>query len=82
MGLRGKNKLTDRWDKHSYVVIEMPNEDVTVHKIQRESGDSIVTTLHRNMLLPFSVVPSSLDLGLFNDNSPSETSKTTAPVHK
>ena len=41
-----------------------------------------MTTLHRNMLLPFYAVPSNLDLGIFNDYSPSETSKSTAPVHK
>ena len=42
VGLRGKNKLADRWDKHSYIVIDMPNEDVTVSIVTRKSGDSTV----------------------------------------
>ena len=41
----------------------MPNKDVHVYTVQRESGDSVVKTLHKNMYLPFSVTPSSLDLG-------------------
>ena len=39
-------------------------------------------TLHRNMLLHFSAIPSCLDLGLFYDSLHSETSKPAAPVHK
>ena len=81
VGLKGKNKLADRWDKHSYIVIEVPNEGVPVYRVQRESGDSAVKTLHRNMLLPFSAIPSSLDLGLFYDSPHSKPSKPAAPVH-
>ena len=81
VGLKGRNKLADRWDKHSYIVIEVPNEGVPVYKVQRESGDSAVKTLHRNMLLPFSAIPSSLDLGLFYDSPHSKPSKPAAPVH-
>ena len=81
VGLKGKNKLADRWDKHSYIVIEVPNEGVPVYRVQRESGDSTVKTLHRNMLLPFSAIPSSLDLGLFYDSPHSKPSKPAAPVH-
>ena len=78
MGIKGKNKLAD---KHSYIVIEVPNEGVPVYRVQRESGDSTVKTLHRNMLLPFSAIPSSLDLGLFYDSPHSQPSKPTAHVH-
>ena len=81
VGLKGKNKLADRWDKHSYIVIEVPNEGVPVYRVQRESGDSAVKTLHRNMLLPFSAIPSSLDLGLFYDSPHSKPGKPAAPVH-
>ena len=75
VGLKGKNKLADRWDKHSYIVIEVPNEGVPVYRVQRESGDSMVKTLHRNILLPFSAIPSSLDLGLFYDSPYIKSSK-------
>ena len=68
VGLKDKNKLADRWDKHYYIVIEVPNEDVPVYRVQCESGDSTVKTLQRNMLLPFSAIPSNLDIGIFHDS--------------
>ena len=52
-----------------------------MYRVQRESGDSAVKTLHRNMLLPFSAIPSSLDLGLFYDSPHIKSSKPAAPVH-
>ena len=63
VGLKGKNKLADKWDRHTYIVIGRPDESVPVYRVQRESGDSSVKTLHRNMLLPFSAIPSYSDLG-------------------
>ena len=57
VGLRGKNKLADKWDKDSCVVIDIPDRNIPVYKVQRESGNSTVKTLHRNMLLPFSAIP-------------------------
>ena len=57
VGLRGKNKLADKWDKDPYVVIDIPDRNVPVYKVQRESGYPTVKTLHRNMLLPFSAIP-------------------------
>ena len=80
VGLKGKNKLADKWNKHPYIVIEVLNEGVPVYKVQRESGDLMVKTIHRNMLLPFSAISSSLDLGLFYDSLHSKTSKPTALV--
>ena len=74
--------MADRWDNNSYIVIEVPNEGVPVSRIQRESGDSTEKTLHTKMLLPFSTIPSSLDLGLFYDSPKSETSKHVVPVEK
>ena len=67
--LEGKNKLADKWNKHSYIVIEVLNEVVPVNFVQRKSGDLMVKTLHRNMLLPFTVIRSSLDLDLFHGSS-------------
>ena len=57
VGSRGKNKLADKWDKDPYVVIDIPDRKVPVSKVQRESGNATVKTLHRNILLPFSVIP-------------------------
>ena len=57
VGLREKNKLADRWDKDPYVVIDIPDRNIPVYKVQRESGNPTVKTLHRDMLLPFSAIP-------------------------
>ena len=57
VGFRGRHKIADRWEKTPYVVIQIPNKDVPVFKVQKESGDQVIKTLHRNMLLPFSAIP-------------------------
>lgn len=57
MALKGKHKLADRWDKDPYVVIGIPNKDSPVFKVRKESDESVIKTLHRNMLLPFSAIP-------------------------
>ena len=62
VGFRGKHKIANRWDKTPYVVIQIPNQDVPVYRIQKESGDQIIKTLHRNMLLPFSAIPGKLEI--------------------
>ena len=57
MAFKGKHKLADRWDKDPYVVIGIPNKDIPVFKVRKESDESVIKTLHRNMLLPFSAIP-------------------------
>ena len=59
VGLKGKNKLADKWDKDPYVVIDIPDKSVPVFRVGKESGSETVKTLHRNMLLPFSSIPST-----------------------
>ena len=49
--------LTDKLDTDSYVLIDIPDRNVPVYKVQRESGSPTVKTLLRNMLLPFSAIP-------------------------
>ena len=73
VGLKGKHKLADRWKKIPYVVV--PNAGIPVYKVKKESGDSIVKALHRNMLLPFSAI-SSLPDNFCQSNKSVETSKT------
>ena len=63
MGIRGKHKLADRWDRDSYLVIGKPDTNIPVCDIQKEIGNGSVKTLHRNMLLPFSAIPSIPELG-------------------
>ena len=35
VGFRGKHKIADRWEKTPYVVIQIPNQDVPVYRIQK-----------------------------------------------
>ena len=62
VGFRGKHKLSDKWDKDPYNVLDKPNKNIPVFKIQTESGNGPVRTLHRNMLLPFSLIPATSEV--------------------
>ena len=53
VSVRGKNKLGDKWVRKPYVVIEKPNLDLPVFKVQQEGNKGPIRTLHRNLLLPF-----------------------------
>ena len=54
VGLRGKQKLADRWESQPYVVCRQPNEDIPVYVVRPDNSRSRKTrTLHRNLLLPF-----------------------------
>ena len=57
VGLKGKHKLADRWEREPYTVVGMPNKTIPVYKVRKEGSDSRIRTLHRNMLLPFSAIP-------------------------
>ena len=46
VGLRGKQKLADRWNKHPYIVIDQPIEDVPVFAVKREHGRGRRKLLH------------------------------------
>ena len=35
VGLKGKNKLADKWDKHTYIVIDMPDKTILFTKSRR-----------------------------------------------
>ena len=55
--LMGKHKLADKWARHPYIVMGQPDKNIPVYKVKRESGKGQEKTLHRNMLLPFSIIP-------------------------
>ena len=44
---------------HTYKIIRIPNPDVPVYKVQRETGKGPTRTLHRNLLLPLQFIPLS-----------------------
>ena len=58
VGLRGKNKLADRWEHQPYIVRSHPNPEIPVYEVQAENARTRKTrTLHRNLLLPFMGLP-------------------------
>ena len=58
MGLRGKQKLADRWERQTYIVKCQPNPDIPVYEVLLEYFRSRKTRiLHRNLLLPFMFIP-------------------------
>ena len=59
VGLKGKQKLADRWNRQPYVVIDQPNKDIPVFAVKREHGKGKSKLLHRNLLLPFMSLPST-----------------------
>ena len=56
VGLKGKQKLADKWERTPYTFVSIPNDNIPVNRVQKESDASCTKTLHRNMLLPFSVI--------------------------
>ena len=67
--------MADKWDRHTYIVIGRPDESIPVYRVQRESGDSSVKTLHRNMLLPFSAIPCISDLDMPSPSVPMKSAR-------
>ena len=57
VGLIGKQKLADKWEQEPYFVVNIPNTEIPVYKVQSEYG-KVTRTLHRNMLLPFNFISS------------------------
>ena len=59
VGLKGMQKLADRWSEEIYVVVDQPSPEIPVYRVKAELGRSHMKTLHRNLLLPISVLPFS-----------------------
>ncbi len=53
----GKHKIADRWEDCAYMVIRQPNPEMPVFVLQREDGEGVLRTLHRNHLLPITHLP-------------------------
>ena len=58
VGLKGKQKLVDRWEEEVWVVTSQPDTSIPVFKVRQLDGRGRSRTLHRNMLLPVKSVPS------------------------
>ena len=57
VAFKGRHKISDKWVKDPYVVVDIPIAGIPVFKVQKESDSSVVKTLHRNLLLPISAIP-------------------------
>ena len=57
LGLKGRQKLADRWKQEVYTVVAQPNQDIPVFEVLREDGKGKTKVLHRNLLLPISSIP-------------------------
>ena len=57
VGLKGMQKLADSWSEEVYVVVDQPSPEIPVYRVKPEVGRSHRKTLHRNLLLPISVLP-------------------------
>jgi hypothetical protein len=47
-----KNKISDRWENDTYIVLKKPTLDIPVYTVQTENGQGKIRTLHCNLLLP------------------------------
>ena len=56
VGLKGKQKLPDRWEKDVYIIIEQSIPEIPVFRVRKEHTRK-VKTLQRNQLLPFMSLP-------------------------
>ena len=57
LGLRGKQKLADKWTETVYEVKSEPNADIPVYVVSPVGDDKHTRTLHRNLLLPVNSLP-------------------------
>ena len=58
VGLKGKQKLADRWEEEVWVVTSQPDASIPVFTVRQLDGRGRSRTLHRNMLLPVKSVSS------------------------
>lgn len=70
--LRGKQKLSDKWEQEVYVVVHRAG-DLPVYKVKPEIGFGPTRTLHRDLLLPCAFLRDS------NENLQPEKR---SPVHR
>ena len=57
VGLKGRHKLADKWEREPYVIVGIPDQNVPVYQVQLESTKGPIRTLHRNFILPFVSIP-------------------------
>jgi len=76
LSIRGKQKLADRWEDTTYLVTrKIP--DLPVYAVRPERGGK-ERVLHRNLLLPFNVIPQFQDK---RPPAPGDTREPQEPAH-
>lgn len=73
VGLKGKQKLADKWARDPYIVVSQPNSEIPVFRVKKEYGQGKTKVLHRNMLLPIPYIPN------FSDVEQSQSNKSVKP---
>jgi hypothetical protein len=73
VGLNGKQKLANVWEEVPYIIQKQPNEDLLVFAVKREDGEGKTRVLHRNMLLPFTSLPTPISDHTDESSSEPET---------
>ena len=73
MAFKGRHKISDKWVKDPYVIVDIPIAGIPVFRVQKESDSSITKTLHRNLLLPFSAIPGTSQVNEYLPPSPMRT---------
>jgi hypothetical protein len=51
VGVKGKCKLKDKWEKDVYVILEQTNQDIPVYVLQRQNKTRPTRILHQNLNL-------------------------------
>lgn len=57
VGLRGKQKLADRWSEYVFIVKNQPDPQLPVYVVYPENNPKKTRTLHRDLLLPCGFLP-------------------------
>ena len=57
VGLKGPQKLANKWEDQTYLVTKQPIPGIPVYVVQKEGSSAKPRTLSRNMLLPFNSLP-------------------------
>ena len=57
VGLKVRQKLADKWQKHPYVVTNQPIPDIPIYEVKKENSNAKPKLLHMNMLLHFIGLP-------------------------
>ncbi|KAK7909418.1 hypothetical protein WMY93_014102 [Mugilogobius chulae] len=78
--LRGKHKLSDKWEQDVYVVVKQAG-DMPVYVVKPERQDGPTRTLHRDLLLPCGFLP-AVDQELSTEASPVSKPRTRQQCQK